>query len=293
MPDTFLKARLQALHAAQNPDGGWGYFPGKESWLEPTTYAALALHGDPASDRAWKLILGWQLPDGSWRPSAAVNQPSWATSLCVQIAAARGEFGEPFQKGVNWLLNTSGVDQDLWSRFLVAFGFAKAEGSASGKGWSWKLNNSSWVEPTTHALTALRKAAPKVSSTESQKILRERIRTGEQQLMEVRSHDGGWNYGSPGVLGLDLPSYPETTALALVGLQNTKGLENAFTLASTMMQSTPSPLGRAWLTIAMRLHGMTMGEQAGNPSRDLMITSVEALSAADGNWKLMQAGGAA
>ena len=42
---------------------------------------------------------------------------------------------------------------------------------------------------------------------------------GEAQLMDVRSRDGGWNYGSPAALGVDLPSYPETTALALVALQ--------------------------------------------------------------------------
>mgnify|MGYP003352936601 CR=1 FL=1 len=49
VPDAYLNTRLEALRAAQNPDGGWGYFPGKESWLEPTAYAAMALHGDAAS----------------------------------------------------------------------------------------------------------------------------------------------------------------------------------------------------------------------------------------------------
>ena len=261
--------------------------------MEPTAYAAMALHGDAASDRAWKLMLSWQQPDGGWRPTSKVNVSNWATSLCVQLAGARGEFGDPFQKGVSWLLNTSGVDTDFWSRFLVAFGFAKSEGSSSGTGWPWKPNNSSWVEPTSHALIALRKAAPKVSSSDSARILRDRVRTGEKQLMEIRSRDGGWNYGSPEALGVDLPSYPETTALALVGLQGTKGLDKAFTLAATLMQSTPSPLGRAWLNVAMRLHGIEVGELKGVPSRDIMITSVEALAAAEGNWKLMKTEGAA
>jgi hypothetical protein len=287
VPDSYLKTRLDRLKASQNPDGGWGYFPGKESWLEPTAYAAMALHGDPSSDRAWKLMLGWQQPDGSWRPSAKVNVSNWATSLCVLLAVARGEFGDPFQKGVNWLLNSSGVDTDFFSRLKIALGWAKEEGSSSGQGWSWKPNNSSWVEPTSHALIALRKAAPKISTNDSVRLLRQRVQTGEKQLLTTRSRDGGWNYGSPNARGVDLPSYPETTALALAGLQGTTGLESAFTVASSMMKSTPSPLARAWLTIAMRLHGKPVSDISDAPSPDIMIAAVEALAAADGNWKLM------
>ena len=293
VPEPYLQVRLDALRTTQNADGGWGYFPGKESWLEPTAYSAMALHGDPASGRAWKLISGWQQADGSWKPSAKVGLSSWATSLCVLIAAAREEWGEPFQKGVSWLLGSSGVESDFLNRLVVAFGLVKAERNMSLKGWPWKPDTSSWVEPTAHALVALRKASPKLSGNESMKMLRERVRTGEKQLIDCRSHDGGWNYGSPEALGVNLPSYPETTALALVGLQGTKGLDRAFELASSMMEATPSPLARAWLTIAMRLHGVTVNEPAGNPSRDIMITAVEALSVAGGNWKLMQTEGAA
>ena len=51
-----------------------------------------------------------------------------------------------------------------------------------------------------------------------------RVQMGEAQLMDVRSRDGGWNYGSPAALGVDLPSYPETTALALVALQGARAI---------------------------------------------------------------------
>jgi hypothetical protein len=59
------------------------------------------------------------------------------------------------------------------------------------------------------------------------------------------------------------------------------------------MHDTPSPLARAWLVVATRLHGMTPPDLTGDPSGDIMITAVEALSAAEGNWKLMRTGGAA
>jgi len=55
-----LSPRFDFLRSTQNPDGGWGFFPGKQSWLEPTAYALIALHSDPSSrqnfDRGWNLM---------------------------------------------------------------------------------------------------------------------------------------------------------------------------------------------------------------------------------------------
>lgn len=287
--NTYLGARLAALRQSQNPDGGWGYFAGKASWLEPTAYAALALAGEPAADRAWKLLSSWQLPDGSWKPSASVDVANWGTSLCTTIAMARSEWGAPLRNGVNWLVGSSGVES-TWLNVLVArLGLVKQERDISLKSWPWKPGNSGWVEPTAHALVALKQASAKLSSAE----LRDRIKMGESQLLDVRSRDGGWNYGSPAALGVDLPSYPETTALALVALQGRNDLGKAFDLAARQIGETPSPLARAWLTIAMRLQGMKVPELTGAPQADLMITGVEALAAPDGNYKFMQTGAAA
>jgi hypothetical protein len=148
------------------------------------------------------------------------------------------------------------------------------------------------VEPTVHALVALKQASAKLSSSE----LRSRVQMGEAQLVDVRSRDGGWNYGSPAALGVDLPSYPETTALALVALQGRNDLSNdlgkAFDLARRQMGETPSPMARAWLTIAMRLHGVKPEELSGDPQSDLMITGLEALAAPEGNYRCMQTAGA-
>ena len=282
--DSYLPVRLEFLRRSQNPDGGWGYFPGKTSWLEPTAYAALALHGEPAADRAWKLLSSWQMPDGGWQPSVGVKVSTWGTSLCATIAMARHEWGAPLQKGIAWLVGSSGVESD-WLNVLVArTGLVKTERDVSLKSWPWKPGNSGWVEPTVHALVALKMASSKISSSD----LRDRVRIGEAQLLDVRSRDGGWNYGSPAALGVDLPSYPETTALALLGLQGRVDLAKAFDLAQRQIGETPSPLARAWLTIAMRLHGVKALDLTGSPGRDLMITAVEALAAPEGNFRFMQ-----
>jgi len=287
---SYLQTRLETLRRSQNPDGGWGYFSGKASWLEPTAYAALALHGDPAADRAWELLRSWQLPDGSWPPSAGIKTPSWGTSLCATIAMVRNEWGAPLQKGIAWLVGSVGTESDWLSVLVSRIGLVDYGRDVSLKSWPWKPGNSGWVEPTVHAIVALKMASGKISG----KNLRERVRIGEAELLDVRGRDGGWNYGSPKVLGVDLPSYPETTALALVALQGRSDLGKAFDLALRQIGETPSPLARAWLTIAMRLHGMDAKtpnlnqEKAGPPPPDLVITAVEALAASDGNYRFMK-----
>jgi|SRR5579864_1007305 len=259
----------------QNADGGWPYFPGKQSWLEPTAYAALALHGEPEAERAWKLIESWQRPDGGWRPAADVQLPNWTASLCVTIAVARGEFGGAFERGVSWLLESQGVESAFINRAAAKLGWLEADRDLSLTAWPWKPNTSSWVEPTAHALVALKQASAKVSSDE----LRQRVRMGEAQLLDVRCRDYGWNYGSRAALGVDLPSYPETTALALLGLQGRAELAQSIALATNLTRDKRSPLARAWLRIALRLNGVEPDLPLGPPLRDVVVTALDAIGA--------------
>jgi hypothetical protein len=122
--------------------------------------------------------------------------------------------------------------------------------------------------------------------------IRERVRMGEAQLMDVRCRDGGWNYGSRAVMGGDLPSYPETTALALLGLQGHGDLSRSIERASQMARDQQdaqaqvrSPLARAWLRLALRLHGVTVDLPLGTPLRDVVVTAVDALGAG-GNYQV-------
>jgi hypothetical protein len=283
---------VSVLRQMQNADGGWGYFPSKASWLEPTIYAALGLHGSPESDRAWALIKTWQNADGGFRPSADVEISHAATALCVTAAVARGETGDVTHKGVGWLLGTSGNESEMWRRVILGigktFGMVQDQRDLSLKGWPWKPETASWVEPTSHALVALRQAALRQSKIESSE-LRDRVRLGEGMIMDVRATDGGWNYGNRTARGEDLRSYPETTGIALVGLQGRRDLGKSFDLARKMLGETSSPLARAWLTIAMRVNGMAVNELTGEPSDDILITALEALAAADGNYRLLHA----
>jgi len=282
-----MGVRLDILRRSQNPDGGWSYYAGKQSWLEPTFYGALVLHGDPAADRAWRLIKSWQQPDGSWPPTPGTAISGWGTALCLTLANIRGEVDGTFLKGLAYLLKTVGTESEIWRRALAKFGLVDPGRNLSLKGWPWKEGTSSWVEPTAHALIALKKANAILPAPQ----LAERIQSGQALLLDVRCKDGGWNYGSAWARGEDQRSYPETTALALLGLQGRSEAASSAALAKRWLQETSSSMARAWITIALRLHGIEVPEtpkpSKGSGSPDLMVVALEALGAPDGNYRLL------
>ncbi len=136
-PSKYLADRLDVLRKAQNADGGWPYYAGKDaSWLEPTVFAALALHGQPEADRAWELVRGWQSANGGWRPAKDIPGPNWTSALGVLLASVRGADGEGvLAKGLEWLSNN------------------RKDGA-----WSWRRKNDAAAEPTALAILALRRA---------------------------------------------------------------------------------------------------------------------------------------
>ena len=296
MGGVYLESRLAFLRASQNPDGGWSYFQGKGSWLEPTTYATLALHGrgaDQALDRAWKLVSSWQLPNGSFRPNGQVSDGTWVTAQALTLASVRGVDDAHTRAAINWLLGVVGAEHNIWTRTGSFLHLIKARLDVSHEGWPWREGNATWIEPTVHTLVALKKVAGGYRSAEIQK----RVRDGEDLVISRRCLDGGWNYGTPNMLNTELPGFPETTGLALVGLagRGENEYSGALTLAERFRVETKSSLGRAWLQIALRCHGKNAAAPADGAwaGSDIMLAALEALGHPEGNYKLFGAGGRA
>lgn len=272
---TALSIRRAHLLRFQNADGGWGYFPGKASWLEPTAYAVLALHQEEAGQRALKLLARWQRPDGAWQASAQVKDAYWGTALMLTLYGAIGRQDAAYARGLDWLLQTTGAEGSLPVRIVERFQAKVVEQDDSVRGWPWRPGNSSWVEPTVQALVAL-KQSPRAAEFIA------RIQEGEGYLMDRRCPDGGWNYGNKRVYHTDMVSFPETTALALVGLQGRSDAELKPSLERALAhaKSTKSGMARAWLAIALRLHGVPWKTRlAGlSPGRDISIAALEYLA---------------
>ena len=277
-----VQARRAFLLESQNSDGGWGYFPGKQSWLEPTTYALLALHGDAAAkakvDRAFQLIQSWQLPDGAWKPNAVVETPSWAAALALTVHAVRGVFDDHHRRGLESLLRVTGYENSPLFRMAHFLKPKLVELDPSLKAWPWLPDTTSWIEPTAHSLVALKLSRKKTKND----ALQSRISDGEQMILTRRCSDGGWNYGNHRVLGEDLPSYPETTGIALLGLRGMahQSLDRSIEVAKKQLGATRSPLAQTWLRIGLRTHGAEAPPLPTNypVKADILLSALEVIA---------------
>jgi hypothetical protein len=126
--------------------------------------------------------------------------------------------------------------------------------------WPWVDGTFSWVEPTAWCLLALKKwrsaagaaAGPRID--EAERLLADRVCAG-----------GGWNYGNATVLAKALPAYVPTTALALLALQDRRGLDAVRQSADFLVreaESEASALSLGLATIALTVFGRLPGHLA-------------------------------
>ena len=134
------------LLRARNADGGWGYYAGKSSRLEPTTWALMALGADASLD----VLRSWPAADG----------------LLLERAGGAPNFGF-HGLGLLALLDRK-IDHHGGTGSLVG-GIQQVKGIALPdatrnrqnnriQAWGWIDETFSWVEPTTYCLLALKKA---------------------------------------------------------------------------------------------------------------------------------------
>lgn len=278
----------EILLKMQNPDGGWGYYPGRKSCLEPTAWSLIALQQGPAVERGWKLLSSWQREDGSWRAASQVDESSWATSLVVLLHGLRQDFGDSCRRGVRWLLGQQGAGESLLGKLTRVLTRRKVvDQDVTLAAWPWRTGNAAWVEPTSYAMLALRAVGHRVDSD----AVRHRLQQGERMLLDRRCKDGGWNYGNRRVLDTDLESFPETTAAALLALHN--GLQNApleasFQRARAAWERTPTPLATAMLRTAFRVWDQPFAEpplEPAVPSTEVATLAFDAIGRNEDVWR--------
>jgi hypothetical protein len=255
-----VTARLAAtLRSSVNRDGGWGYFQGNTSRLEPTCWVALALldggaarEDDAIVAGALSRMEGWQGPDGLLSEMPGVP-PNLAFNGLAAVAYQRAlatrpgdprqhrQFADAILAGILTIEGTRLPQEEV----------SRQNNQLSA--WPWTNGTFSWVEPTAWCLLALKKA-PAAPRRERAGI---RIAEAERTLADRCCVSGGWNTGNSNMLGKELLPYVPTSALALLALQDRRALPEvprSVAWLTANWQREPSPLALSLTQIAMSLH---------------------------------------
>jgi hypothetical protein len=203
-----IRELSQLLLRGRNADGGWGYYQGKASRLEPTCWSVLALSSHTAPGDLGVALRTWPSEDGLLVERHG-GEPNYAFhGLALLVLGACGlEHVAGTATLVRALQRVKGKPfADSW--------ISRQDNSLQG--WSWIADTFSWVEPTAWCLLATKKqaAAAKVH------IDRARILEAERLLLDRAMLTGGWNYGNSNMLGQQLVAYVPTTAVALLAMQD-------------------------------------------------------------------------
>jgi len=208
------------LSAAANRGGGWPYYQGKQSRIEPTCWAILALaesdEGGQALSQSAASHLQWlaacQRADGLLgdAPAAPPNFTTNGLAACVLAHVAprsRPPASPDLQRLVDGVAAVKGVAVDA----------PDPRQDNRLQGWPWMPDTFSWIEPTCWCVLGLKKneASPTRSA---------RIAEAEKLIVNRTCDAGGWNFGNASVVGQDLRPYQPTTALGLMALQDRRDL---------------------------------------------------------------------
>ena len=249
---------IEYLLSTQNSDGGWGAHPGGQSRTETTALAALALGFTPETAGASDATAGldWlgarQQSSGAWPAGDGLPGDSWMTSLATLAVSHFDQTGEAAVQGGRWLLRQEGQGTSWWIKLILRFSREPRQVDLDPNltGWPWTAATFSWVEPTAYALLALKRLRAGLPGA----LAEDRIELGERMILDRVCLDGGWNYGNSRVLGEDLWSYPDTTALALLALQglpDVAAIETGLEAIARMVDENRSLLALSLATICM------------------------------------------
>jgi hypothetical protein len=202
----------QRVRTSANADGGWSYFPGRSSRLEPTAWALLALDAVHATGSPQDLsrhrgyFAGLQSVDGLLVEAAGIPPNIGFNGLLTLLLSAQPQ------------LASSEIRHNLHSALLRTKGAQLEQHPASPmnnrlQAWPWLDTTFSWIEPTAFCTLAFKR-------TRMDEEASRRVRDAEGLLFDRVCSGGGWNFGNAEVFGSRLRPYVPTTALALLALQD-------------------------------------------------------------------------
>lgn len=207
----------EMLRSRQMPSGGWAYSGSAQESIEATCLAALAFIPDTVRERAAiTFLLRSQLGNGSWPAFRGDLEGSWTTALAVCALNMTGDFAVQRGKAARWLVTDRGREGNWLWRWKFKTVDRNVRFDPDKYGWPWSPGAASWVIPTALSIVALKQ----LTSCSRSEASEARIRLGVEMLLDRACVGGGWNAGNSVVYGVPLTSHVESTAIALLALQD-------------------------------------------------------------------------
>jgi hypothetical protein len=253
----------QVLAGKANESGGWAYYSGKGSRVEPTSWALLALadtwDGEPAAWQRFaaphlRFLRSTQRDDGLLVdvPHAPPNFTANGVAACVLAhLAAVTALGPP-------TANDGGrpsVDRLLGGLVGVKGISVNAPDPRQDnklQGWPWMPDTFSWLEPTCWCVLALKKTRARARNG-----VQARIDEADKLILNRSCEAGGWNFGNASALGQDLRPYVPTTALGLIALQDRRAeavVGRSLAYLTQARVKEPSAMALALTALCLRIY---------------------------------------
>jgi hypothetical protein len=195
------------------------------------------------------------------------------TSLATLALSHFEQTGDTALQGGDWLLRQEGQGiTSWWVKLILRFSREPRQVDLDPDltGWPWTEGTFSWVEPTAYALLALKRLRPGLPGA----LAEDRIEQGERMIIDRVCLDGGWNYGNSRVLGEDLWSYPDTTALALLALQDVPGAATVETGLAALVRMTNQ--NRSLLALSLATICMDVYDRPSTALREAIANEADA-----------------
>jgi len=246
------------IQSLQNPDGGWGYEPGRSSLVEPTGLCVLVLQGSgniAASRSGLSFLKTCLKPTGAVGISPRDVGESWMAYSAILAFHAMGATEEE-RRLKAWALSF----RDASGRFTkeeIAAVAARYRYDASIPGWSWTPQMTAWVEPTALFILALIRAG--VAASEK------KIESGIALILDRCVPSGGWNFGNPFSKSFELEATTMSTALALAALgaagihDDRTAVAKALKFLDKSLAGEISTAALAWSVLALKSFPAAIG----------------------------------
>ena len=213
-----IKSLSDTLGSRQLKSGGWAYLNSRQESVEATCLAELALacETQTTGSAAIEFLLELQLADGGWPAFEGDPEGSWTTALALCTLNATGDFVAARERALGWLVTEQGWEGHWFWRWKFKTVDRSVRFDPDKYGWPWTHGAASWVIPTAFSIIALKQFTVCNRTEASEK----RIRLGVEMLLDRACVGGGWNSGNSVVDGVPLRPHVETTAIALLALQD-------------------------------------------------------------------------